>query len=130
MSIDCSYNGFEKNGKIKVVCKLCGKIVPLKSYTNCISKNNNFDECNHCIEKINGRVDGEKAMYKYESIERLRILKIGEHIMVYNRIRSVVSYWLWKVNCYGTSRKKIEGSNKEFKIESLDKKTHKIIRIE
>jgi len=129
MSIDCSYNGFEKNGKIKVNCKLCGRFVPLKSFANCISKNNNFDECNHCIEKINGRVNGEKAMYKYESIERLRLLKIGENIMVYNRIRQIVSYWTWGVNFHGTSRKRIKGSNKELKIESLDKKTHKIIRI-
>ena len=133
MSIKCDYNGsVGHNGKIRIICKYCSNFKPFKSYTSSILKDKELEMCNTCYDKIKGKFySGNKGIYKHQCIEQLRKLKVGEYIVVHDRTKEVIKGgWLWRVNCHGVSRvRKKKGSKKNFKIESINHTSHKIIRI-
>tara|TARA_R110002020_G_scaffold8490_2_gene33984 strand:- start:3776 stop:4186 length:411 start_codon:yes stop_codon:yes gene_type:complete len=132
MSIKCDYNGsVGHNGKTRIICKYCGNFKPFKSYTTSILKNKELEMCNTCHDKIKGKyMSGDRAIYKHQCLEQLRKLKIGEYIVVHDRTKYTInSTWLWRVNCHGTSRIRVKGSKKKFKVESITHTSHKIIRM-
>tara|TARA_Y100000004_G_scaffold73976_1_gene83091 strand:- start:426 stop:758 length:333 start_codon:yes stop_codon:yes gene_type:complete len=104
---------------------------PFKSYTTSILKNKELEMCNTCHDKIKGKfMSGDKSIYKHQCLELLRKLKIGQYIVVHDRTKHTIkSSWLWRANCHGTSRIRVKGSKKRFKIESITHTSHKIIRI-
>ena len=125
-------NKQNKKDKIKIDCDACGNYKPLKSFSQNILKGSNLEFCNTCQDKMIGKFySGNAGIYKHSCIENLRKLKIGDSMMIYDRTKEVIrGGWLWRANCIGHSRVREKGSNLQYNIESLDKYTHKVTRIE
>ena len=121
-----------KKDKIRIDCDACGRIKPLKSFTQNILKKSNLERCNTCEDKMIGKFhSGNAGIYKHSCIENLRKLKIGDSMMIYDRTKEVIrGSWLWRTNCIGTSRVGKKGSNLQYDVESLDKYSHKVTRVE
>ena len=125
-------DSLNKRDKIGIDCDACGNYKPLKSFTQNILKKSNLERCNTCEDKMIGKFhSGNAGIYKHSCIENLRKLKIGDSMMIYDRTKEVIrGCWLWRANCIGLSRVMKKGSNLKYNIESLDKYTHKVTRVE